>query len=69
MHTRFFLCYHTFHTAELLLCTNDLVEFCTQQTELELNPVHESGAKYGKLYVTKFFIDLSEVLNPQSLAE
>lgn len=49
--------------------TKDLVEFCTQQTELELNPVHESGAKYRKLYVTKFFIDLSEVLNPQSLAE
>lgn len=42
--------------------TNDLVEFCTQQTGLELNPVHESGAKYRKLYVTKFFIDLSEVL-------
>lgn len=69
MHTRFFLCYHTFHTAELLLRTKDLVEFCTQQTGLELNPVHESGAKYRKLYVTKFFIDLSEVLNPQSLAE
>ena len=69
MHNRFFLCYHTFNTAELLWCTNDLVEFCTQQTGLELNPVHESGAKYRKLYVTKFFIDLSEVLNPQPLAE